>query len=75
MVEQQNKSIMQAILIPTLTKEQAQIANKPFNDLSGFTGGGALSLRRAKKFWLKRLQEEGASPRVVEQVQQHWEQL
>lgn len=67
------KPTIESLGIPSsVTQQQKEVILKPFVSMDEFTGGGALNLRRAKKYWLGALRDFGASPLVVEKTNQAW---
>ncbi len=56
-----------------VTNQQEEIILKPFISMDKFTGGGALNKKRAVKFWIKTLQDFGASPLVLEKTKEVWD--
>ena len=68
---------IESLGIPSsVTQQQKEVILKPFVSMNEFTGGGALNLRRAVKYWLKTLKNDlGASPAVLEKTETAWGEI
>jgi hypothetical protein len=58
----------------SMTQEQKEIILMPFDNPSKFNANGAISPRKAKKFWVGRLGEVGGSPFLKNITETHWKE-